>query len=98
MSANTNVNSLKFTFLIEKEGATIIEQLTAHNILEAVLRWYGESRTRPGEPLEGDEPTPIEGVENVWCIAGHDPQESFYLVHIVATYSIDNLEAMSEDD
>ena len=95
MSVNTR--SKRFTFLTEKEGSTIVEQFTAHNLLDAVVRWVHESQTRPGEPLEGDVPTPVEGIENVWCTAGHDPQGSFYLVHIVATSSTDNHEGLSED-
>ena len=88
MSDNTEDKEdkkVKFTFLTEKEGSTIIEQFTGADVGEAVLSWHRNSLTQPGEPLEGEEPTPVDTVENVWCIGGHDPRGAFFLVHIVAT-------------
>lgn len=82
--ANTNDQS-SFTFIIEKEGSTIIEQVAGRDIMDAVIRWSEISETHPGNPLEIADPTPIEGVRNVWCIARHDPAGIFYIAHVVAT-------------
>jgi hypothetical protein len=54
-------------------------------VKEAVAQWYRGSQATPGVPLEGDEPTPVRTVENVWCISGFDPAGAFLLTHIVAT-------------
>ena len=84
MSDNTSKLS-RFTFFIEKEGSTIIEQFDGIDVEDATLRWFHESETQPGEPLEDNPPTAVQQVANVWCTAGHDPQGIFFLVHIVAT-------------
>lgn len=79
-----------FTFLTNKEEHVTIEQLTGENILEASRRWYWESSTNPGEPLEGmEEPTPVSTVERVWCLAGTDLEGRFYWTHIVETTTRD---------
>jgi|1185.fasta_scaffold208738_1 hypothetical protein len=75
-----------FTFLTSKEGSITIEQLTGENVLAASQRWYRESTTDPGEPLEGMEaPTPVSTVERVWCLGGTDPKGKFFWTHIVET-------------
>jgi len=74
-----------FTFLTEKEGSTIIEQFEGRDVTEATLNWFHGSETKPGKLLEGDEPTPINDVTNVWCISGIDNQGVFFLVHVVRT-------------
>ena len=75
-----------FTFLTSKEGSITIEQFAGDNVLAASQRWYRESTTDPGEPLEGMEyPTPVSTVERVWCLSGIDPKQRFFWAHIVET-------------
>jgi hypothetical protein len=81
-------DAVLYTFFIERAGATIIEQLTGVDLLDCVRLWYTESETQPGRPteeLEASPPTPLQGVENAWCFSGVDPEDRFYLVHVVAT-------------
>jgi hypothetical protein len=82
---NASTRQHIFTFVIEKAGTTIIEQVTGIDIDDAVARWYNQSSTSPGQPLEGEAATPIEGRPGVWCIGGHDPGGVFFLAHVVAT-------------
>jgi hypothetical protein len=81
---------MRYTFLCEKQGSTFAEQVLAPSLREAVQRWHEESASRPGPPLdtELDPPTPIEGLRNVWCIAGTDPDGHPYLCNIVATSEV----------
>ena len=75
-----------FTFVTSKEGSVNIEQLEGEGLREVASRWYNESITEPGEPLEGmEDPTPVSGVQRVWCIGGIDPRGRFYWAHIVET-------------
>mgnify|MGYP000016030518 CR=1 FL=1 len=77
-----------FTFIIEKAGATRIEQIEARDVAAAYAWWNESSEDAPGMPsddLEQDPPTPVAGRLNVWCIAGHDAAGVFFLGHIVAT-------------
>lgn len=75
-----------FTFLTSKEGSITIEQFTGENVLAASQRWYRESTTDPGEPLEGmEDPTPVSTAERVWCLSGIDPKQRFFWAHIVET-------------
>jgi hypothetical protein len=47
--------------------------------------WYRESKIKPEEPMDGDEPAPVQTVKNVWCTSGYDLKGKFYLTHIIAT-------------
>jgi hypothetical protein len=73
-----------YTFFIEKSGATIIEQFSGADVFEAVSKWYLLSETKPGlhEP-EDSRPVPVNDTVNVWCLSGLDPEEIFFLVHLV---------------
>lgn len=82
---NIDQPALIFTFFSEKEGSTVIEQFSGEDLHQALLAWHEGSIVKPGMPLEGDEPTPVETAKNVWCISGHDPEGKFFLTHIVAT-------------
>jgi hypothetical protein len=72
-----------YTFFVEKNGSTIIEQFPGADIHEAVETWHRHSEILPGlfNP-EGSGINPIEDVKNVWCISGLDPKGDFYLVHV----------------
>lgn len=77
-----------FTFITEKAGSTIIEQMEADDVAGAVVRWYSGSETAPGppDPEAGDlEAVPITGVRNVWGFNSFDPKDVWFLVHVVAT-------------
>jgi hypothetical protein len=80
---------LLFTFITDKQGATIAEQLEGADVLDALLQWNGASRARPrfrDEDLTGpDRPTPVTPGRNLWCFSGVDQDDVFFLVHIVAT-------------
>lgn len=72
-----------FTFLIEKEGSTLIEQVPGADVVEALVRWRQLSQLDPEMAME--DPTPVQGVKCVWCITGQDMSGAFFLAHIVAT-------------
>ena len=75
-----------FTFLTTKEGSITIEQFAGGNLRDVSQRWYRESSTNPGAPLEGVEDlTPVSGVQRVWCVAGTDSDGRFSWTHIVET-------------
>lgn len=77
-----------FTFVTEKAGSTIIEQLEAEAVDAALLVWYAVSESAPGPPdpeAMDLEAVPIIGVKNVWCFGGIDPEGVSFLVHVVAT-------------
>lgn len=81
---------MRFTFVTEKAGSTIIEQVDAGDVDVALRKWYEESSTLPVGLLDAqdpyyDPPTPIEGLEGVWGHGCHDTDEVFILTHIVAT-------------
>jgi len=72
-----------YTFFVEKQGATAVEQVEAPDLAAAVAGWHERSETSPG-PLDPDEDlTPLKDRRNVWCFTGFDPEEAFYLVHVV---------------
>lgn len=77
-----------YTFVTEKAGATIVEQYSGRTLREACERWHQSSESVPG-PFSDDydllPPVPIADTRNVWCYDGHDPEEVFYLVHIIET-------------
>jgi hypothetical protein len=72
-----------FTFVIEKEGSTRIEQVPGADVVEALAQWRHLNQLDPEMTI--DDPTPVQGVQNVWCIGGHDMSGVFFLAHIVAT-------------
>ena len=78
-----------FTFITDKQGATIAEQLQGSDVLDAMVKWNGASRARPkfrNEDLTGrNQPTPVTPFHNLWCFSGVDKNDVFFLVHIVAT-------------
>jgi hypothetical protein len=74
-----------YTYFVEKDGATLIEQFEARSSKNAVAAWYASSETDPGplpEPPD-DEATPITGRERVWCFSGLDRSNVFFSVHFV---------------
>jgi hypothetical protein len=81
---------MRYTFLCVKKESTFSEQLRASSLQEATLRWHEESASRPGPPLDWElaPPMPVDGLRNVWCFAGTDPEDQFFLCHIVATSEI----------
>jgi hypothetical protein len=83
--SNKGQQLMAFTFFSEKEGSTFIEQFSGKDLVEALADWYGRSIVEPCEQLEGDDPTSVDTVKNVWCISGHDTGGKFFLTHIVAT-------------
>jgi hypothetical protein len=84
VSVNIDEESPVFTFVVDKQGGTLIEQFAGKNLKEATLRWYKESESMPGEPPE-DLPVPIEDTKGVWCVSGEDAAGVFFLVNIIAT-------------
>jgi hypothetical protein len=77
-----------YTFITEKAGSTIIEQFSARTLRAARSRWHAASKAEPGplpDQLEDMAPRPITGTTGVWCFDGLDPQNTFYLVHVVET-------------
>lgn len=81
---------MNYTFLCVKKESTFSEQLRAASLREATMLWHEESASRPGPPLDWDlaPPMPIDGLRNVWCFAGTDPEDQFFLCHIIATSEI----------
>lgn len=83
MPGSDNTSDSLYTFLIEKEGSTLIEQVSGADIGEAIMRWRHLSQIDPEMDIE--DPTPIQGATHVWCITGFDMSGTFFLAHIVAT-------------
>lgn len=80
-------HTILFTFIAEHDGSTELEQVTSMNLHDAVRRWNakdGGSRI-PLDRLDLDEPTPVEGLDGVWCFSGIDQSEKLYIVHVVRT-------------
>lgn len=78
-----------FTFIAEHDGVTLLEQVVSPSLDGAVRRWNTRSgRTRiPADRLEMDEPTPVEGLQRVWCFSGIDDDDKLYIVHVIETVS-----------
>jgi len=81
---------MRYTFICEKQGSTFTEQIRASSLREATMRWHEESASQPGPPLDQDlsPPTPVDGLRNVWCFAGTDPEDRFFLCNVVATSEV----------
>ena len=85
----------KFTFISEYKGGTYIDQYESLNIYDALIFWQKKlDNTIYAEhdiellskeiQLEDYKPTPINGIENVWCcvfLSG----DSFLLLNIIET-------------
>jgi hypothetical protein len=73
-----------YTFFVEKNGATSIEQFPGADIEEAAALWHQRSQYVPGlvDPADPD-PTPVAETRNVRCLSGIDGADDFYLVHVV---------------
>lgn len=73
----------RYTFFVEKQGATLIEQVLAPSLQSAVAEWHSFSEAKPG-PVDPDERiTPVQDTEAVWCFSGIDSEGVFFLVHVV---------------
>lgn len=73
-----------YTFLVEKNGATSIEQFSGADLAAAVAEWFKSSEYVPGLVDPADpEATPIQDTRGVWCLAGIDNAGDFFLVHVV---------------
>ncbi|HRS17855.1 MAG TPA: hypothetical protein P5234_16575 [Thermoanaerobaculaceae bacterium] len=78
-----------FTFIVEKSGATRIEQVAADSVSEAIVKWNTESADPPR--LEGEKldvtlpPVEVATVRSVWCFSAFDSNGTFFIANIVAT-------------
>jgi hypothetical protein len=72
-----------YTFFVEKDGTTSIEQFSGADVKDAVANWYLWSEAVPGlgDPTEAN-PVPIIGTKNVWCFSGLDAADALFLVHV----------------
>jgi hypothetical protein len=71
-----------FTFYVEKNRATIIEQFDGLDLVEAVKQWYERSGVTPGPQDPDEELTPVTGMRNVWCFGGINTEDEIFLVHV----------------
>jgi hypothetical protein len=78
-----------YTIITESKGATLVEQVSAQSVGEAVRAWGCTSKSKPRIACKAsvgdDAPTPVVGVTNVWCYSVVDADAVFYLVHLIAT-------------
>lgn len=78
-----------FTFFVEWQGSTLVEQFESTSLGGALRRWNRESSSSPAfeqGKLEGpNSPTAVSGCRNVWCFTGVDGNDIFFMVHIVLT-------------
>ncbi len=83
----------KYTFLVEFRGGTYISQHIEEDIYGALKTWAASLDTsiypqriikKLQKEIVGEEPSPITGVENVWCCA-FIPYNSFLLLNIIET-------------
>jgi hypothetical protein len=81
---------MNYTFVCEKQGSTFCEQIRASSLREATSRWHEESASRPGPLSDLDlmPPMPLEGLHNVWCHTGSDPEGQSFFCNIVATSEV----------
>jgi hypothetical protein len=89
---------LLFTVVLDHAGGTYIDQVTAPSVVRALRAWAvrAPSRGIPGigpaftaralKDVVFRDPTPIEGVQNVWC-TGLLTRGSYGLINIIATSS-----------
>lgn len=72
-----------YTFFVQKQGSTYVEQVAANTVREAVDAWHKSSETNPGSFDTTEDITPVENCESVWCIDGRDVKDVFFLAHVV---------------
>ncbi|WP_428680286.1 hypothetical protein [Sphingopyxis sp.] len=85
----------RYTILCEFRGGTYVSQSVAASAREAVDEWCMEMATKPpvadlsaalAQIFEANSegPTPLDGLENVWCKSG-ECDGDLALLHIVKT-------------
>lgn len=78
-----------FTFITDREGATFAEQFDTGDLVDAVTMWMRTSTSAPrlsSQQMERfDTPTPIDGLNNVWCFSIVDDNDMLFLAHIILT-------------
>ncbi len=84
----------RFTAIVEFRGGTYISQLHTTSVSEAVAAWMAgpwpaeiddlsaDERVTLIDQLADEEPTPLEGLEAVWCVAAV-VGDDLALVHLV---------------
>jgi hypothetical protein len=81
-------NSRLFTFVVEYQGSTLVEQVEGGTHSEAIQNWLDttsapvEFKDRSSCLLEG---AALTGLQNAWCTAFSDDQEIFFLINIIDT-------------
>ena len=85
-----------YTILAEYRGTTHISQIEANTPKEAVQRWSETESSSKGDVPKGarlqlkkqlsdnDDPVPVSGQKNVWCISGTHRKE-LILINVVLT-------------
>ena len=82
------MNSL-YTFFVENEGSTVVEQLIGSSLLDAVYEWSRTSMLEINfldkKAIIENKPTLVSGLKNAWCFSFIGPKDSLFLVHIIKT-------------
>lgn len=76
-----------FSFIIERAGSTIVEEVVASTMRAAITRWAKISTEVTGIDPDQifDPPSLINGTKNVWCLSLRDSQERLILINVVPT-------------
>jgi hypothetical protein len=85
-----------YTFIVDYKGFTCVQQASGDTLKEALDRWaelfkLGDPKALPGNRIEiadslsKDNPTPLNGAQNVWCIS-QNVSGKLALMNIVETF------------
>jgi len=81
-------DSTLFTFIIERLGWTIVQQVPGLTLRDAVRDWAVSSADIGGMNVETDAfvaPSPVDGTTNAWFFSTRDVDENAVFVNVVAT-------------
>lgn len=84
-------DEILFTFIVERRGWTLVEQVGGRTLREAALLWAKFSPNIRGVNLETAgfvTPSPIDGTKNVWFFSTRDEEDTAVFVNVVATVNV----------
>ena len=84
-----------YTIVLDYKGGTYIGQSTANSVRQALTKWLSQqsdqelarwkiNRDELQDILSSDEPIPLGGCTNVWCLSG-STKRGLALINIIAT-------------
>ena len=74
---------LRYVFVSEVNGSTIVEQFSAVALSVALIEWHKNSQVEPGDTFFLDDPTAVAGLTAVWCMSGFTIRNDSFLTHVI---------------